>query len=174
MLILPEWIAAAQGAMRLTRVPTSSQIAQFGEESGWGRHEPAGSNDPFGIKAFNPADPRVIDMTTEVVGGRVIHEDQPFRVFKDLGAAFLFHAQLIANDRRYAPAMAALPNLELFVRLMAKVYATQPGYDVMLLNIIRGDNLAQYDRLAPAPAATDLTAARAAMPPSLVDIGPGQ
>jgi flagellum-specific peptidoglycan hydrolase FlgJ len=143
MIMQPEWVSAAQAAMRATRVPASVSLAQFGLESGWGQHMPPRSNNPFGIKAFHGGG--IESETTEVIGGQVIHEDQPFAVYPDLATAFQAHAELISTDPRYAPAMAALPDLEGFVALMAKHYATAPNYAAQVLEIIRGDNLVRFD-----------------------------
>jgi flagellum-specific peptidoglycan hydrolase FlgJ len=136
-------IAAAQAAQKATRVPASVSIAQYGLESGWGKHMPLNSNNPFGIKAFHGGG--VDAETTEFVGGKIVHEEQPFAIFPDLSAAFLAHARLIATLGVYAPAMAQLPNLEAFVKLMAQHYATDPAYATKILGIIHIDGLEQYD-----------------------------
>jgi flagellum-specific peptidoglycan hydrolase FlgJ len=143
MNLEPEWIAAAKAAQTATGVPASVSLAQFGLESGWGKHMPLGSNNPFGIKAFHGGG--VSSMTTEVVGGKVIHEEQPFAVFTDLSAAFVAHAHLLSGLSVYAPAMAALPDVTKFVTLMAEHYATDPGYAQKILGIIHMGNLTQYD-----------------------------
>jgi flagellum-specific peptidoglycan hydrolase FlgJ len=143
MKMQPEWIGAAQTAQEAWKVPASVSLAQMGLESGWMQHLPPGSNNPFGIKAFHGGG--VSAETTEVVGGQVIHEQQPFAVFPTLADAFTAHAKLIATDARYAPAMAALPDVQRFVFAMAKVYATDPAYATKLLAIISGDALTQYD-----------------------------
>lgn len=143
MNLEPEWIAAAKAAQVATRVPASVSLAQFGLESGWGKHMPAGSNNPFGIKAFHGGG--VSAATTEVIGGKVIHEDQPFAVYPDLKTAFLAHARLLSHVRVYAPAMAVLPDVAKFVALMAPHYATDPGYAMKIMGIIHSGNLTQYD-----------------------------
>lgn len=140
----PVVVAAAKAAMHATRVPASVQIAQFALESGWGAHEPPGSNNPFGVKDFHGAD-AVWAMTTEVIHGQVIHEKQPFKRYASLEAAFDDHALLFVRIALYAPAMAALPNVDNFVVLMAKHYATDPDYARKILALIRADGLATYD-----------------------------
>lgn len=144
MQMQPEWVLAARAAMQATRVPASISLAQFGEESGWGKDMPPGTNNPFGIKAFHGGG--VESPTIEYVHGRAEHIDQPFAKFDTLDAAFLAHGRLIATDPRYAPAMAALPDVAAFVAHMAPVYATDPGYAGKLLAIITGDRLAPYDQ----------------------------
>lgn len=143
MNLEPEWIEAAKAAQAATRVPASVSLAQFGLESGWGRHMPPGSNNPFGIKAFHGNG--VSAETTEVVNGKVVHEEQPFAEFPDLSAAFTAHAHLIASLSVYAPAMAVLPDVTKFVTLMAKHYATDPAYAIKIMGIIHSGNLTQYD-----------------------------
>jgi len=142
-MVQPEIVAAAQAAQRATGVPASVSIAQYGLESGWGRHMPPGSNNPFGIKAFHGGG--VEARTAEVADGRAVTETQPFAVFASVAEAFAAHARLIATDRRYAPAMAALPDIGRFVRAMAAHYATDPAYAGKVLAIIAGDDLARYD-----------------------------
>lgn len=144
MQMQPSWVAAAKAAMAATRVPASVSLAQFGLESGWGAHMPPDSLNPFGVKDFRGAN-AVWAMTTEVEHGVVVHVKQPFRRYPSLADAFTEHAQLLATDRRYAPAMAALPDLAAFVAHMAPVYATDPGYAGKLLAIIHGDGLARFD-----------------------------
>ncbi len=143
MNLLPEWIAAAKAAQAATKIPASVSLAQFGLESGWGKHMPANSNNPFGIKNFHGGG--VSATTTEVVNGKVIHEEQPFAVFPDLTAAFTAHAHLLASISVYSAAMGVLPNVTAFVNLMAKHYATDPGYAQKILSIIHSGNLTQYD-----------------------------
>jgi flagellum-specific peptidoglycan hydrolase FlgJ len=147
----PFVIAAAQGGQRTTMspalpggIPASSQIAQFGQESGWGRDMPGLSNNPFGIKAL-PGQPSVLVPTHEFVGGRFVVVKAAFRVFPTLADAFEAHAQLLATAPVYAAARAKLPDVFAFVAAMAAEYATDPHYGDELTAIIRGDGLTQYD-----------------------------
>jgi len=139
----PDVIAAAQAAQKATRVPASVSIAQYGLESGWGQHMPPGTNNPFGIKAFYGND--VMSQTTEVINGKVVHEEQPFAVYDNIADAFIAHANLIATSPVYANAMNQLPNLPMFVAIMAHHYATDPQYAPKIMEIIRDGNLTQYD-----------------------------
>lgn len=143
LILKPEWIAAAKSAQTATTVPSSVSLAQFGLESGWGQHMPAGSNNPFGIKAFHGDG--VQSPTTEVVNGKIVHISQPFAVYPDLKTAFLAHALLLTHNPAYKPAMAALPDITKFVELMAEHYATDPAYAQKILGIIHSGNLTQYD-----------------------------
>jgi hypothetical protein len=133
-------IAAAQVAQNQTRVPACVSIAQWAVESGWGAHTPPGSNNPFGVKDFHGAD-AVWAWTTEVVHGVMQHVKQPFKRYASLNDAFAGHAELLAGDHRYAPAMAALPDIAAFVKLMAPVYATAPNYGEMIMDVITDSDL---------------------------------
>lgn len=142
-MIDPAVIIAAKVAQKATKVPASVSIAQYGLESGWGKHEPPGSNNPFGIKAFHGGG--VNAMTTEVIGGKVIHVEQPFAIYPSLTGAFLAHAHIISTLGVYAPAMAVLPDVTKFVKLMAQHYATDPHYADKILGLIQADGLTKYD-----------------------------
>jgi flagellum-specific peptidoglycan hydrolase FlgJ len=143
-VITEEVIKAAQDAEKNWKVPASVTIAQYGLESGWGKHMPSGSNNPFGIKASKGI-PSVLVSTHEFIHGRFVVVKAPFRVFKDLSEAFDYHAKLLATGTVYKPAMSVLPDADLFVTKMAKVYATDPNYAKTLLEIINEDNLNQYN-----------------------------
>ena len=138
-------IAAAKAAMVATRVPASVTIAQYALESGWGKHMPPDSNNPFGIKQFDLSLPHVMASTTEVINGKLVHEMQPFAAYPAIAAAFAAHADLIATKPIYAAAMLALPDVGQFVTLMAEHYATDPQYAQKLLTLIDEDHLEQYD-----------------------------
>lgn len=144
MILEPEWINAAKAAQAATGVPASVSLAQFGLESGWGKHMPPGSNNPFGIKNFHGGGTAVA-MTSEVINGVVVHKTQPFAVFSSLTDAFMAHAKLFTTVPLYSAAMKALPDVTEFVNLMAPHYATDPGYAQKILGIIHMGNLTQYD-----------------------------
>lgn len=142
----PEIIAAAKAAHVVWPIiPPSVDIAQWQIESGWGEHMPAGSNNPFGIKAL-PGQPHVDAMTSEYVGGRFVRVSQPFRKYASLAEAFIDHSRLLATAAPYAAARAKLPDVRAFVIEMAKRYATDPGYAAKILGQIDAGNLTQYDR----------------------------
>lgn len=138
----PAVIAAAQAAAAKWRVPASVSIAQYGIESGWGAKCP-GCN-PFGIKRL-AGYPCQQFLTHEVVDGKRISEVQTFAKFATIDIAFLVHAKLIATRPQFAEAMAALPDLEKFVGLMAAHYATDPAYAHTIMAVINGDDLRKYD-----------------------------
>lgn len=144
-------VAAAQSGQRATMspalpggIPASVQIAQFGQESGWGKDMPGLSNNPFGIKAL-PGQPSVLAPTREFVAGRYVAVRAPFRVYATLADAFEDHAQLLASAPVYAAARAKLPDVFAFAEGLTGVYASDPHYGDELCAIIRGDGLTRYD-----------------------------
>jgi flagellum-specific peptidoglycan hydrolase FlgJ len=142
----PEVIGAAQNAERKWGVPASITIAQYGLESGWGVHMPAGSNNPFGIKA-SANQPSVLASTKEYVNGKPIPVNAYFRKFDSLSDAFEAHAELLQTSKYYARArMYEHPGEDdQFAGALTGVYATDPNYGSLLTSIIRSGNLTQYD-----------------------------
>jgi flagellum-specific peptidoglycan hydrolase FlgJ len=138
-------IAAAQAAQRKWSVPASVTIAQWAIESGYGAHVPAGSNNPFGIKA-RAGQPSVSAMTTEVIGGRTIHLPQPFRKFGSLAEAFDLHGQLLHDGRPYRHAMTLAGNPDAFANALTGVYATDLHYGRSLTALMKALDLYRYDR----------------------------
>ncbi|MFV3517229.1 glucosaminidase domain-containing protein, partial [Mycobacterium tuberculosis] len=74
-------------------------MAQYGLESSYGRRMPAGSNNPFGIKA-RPGEPYVLARTREEDrAGRSYYITAKFRKFANLEEAFDAHAKLLSSKR---------------------------------------------------------------------------
>lgn len=145
-----EVIAAAQAAERTYAILTSIQLAQWADESGWGAHMPAGSNNPFGIKArLNGAgeaiDAYVESATSEMVDGRTIHIVAPFRKFASIDEAFAYHAALLATGKPYARARRVRGDYVAFAHALTGVYASDPAYGDKLIGLIQGDGLLTYD-----------------------------
>lgn len=139
-----EVIAAARAAQAANHIPASVTMAQWALESGHGAHMPAGSNNPFGIKAAG-SQPFVEARTREVVHGRSIYITAHFRKFDTLADAFTKHGELLANARPYANARAQLPDADRFADALTGVYATDPNYGTLLKQIMHGANLYRYN-----------------------------
>ncbi|NIJ07242.1 flagellum-specific peptidoglycan hydrolase FlgJ [Sphingomonas vulcanisoli] len=138
-------IGAAQAAELRRGIPAAISLSQYGVESGWGRHMPAGSNNPFGIKAL-PGQPFVMARTREVDrAGRSYYINAKFRKFASLDEAFDEHARLL-QGRRYARARAAGSD-DGFADALTGVYATDPHYGTALKRQIHSKNLGQYDHI---------------------------
>lgn len=148
-----EIVAAAQTAEHETRIPAAVSLAQWAIESGYGRFMPAGSNNPFGIKA-GKGQPSVIAHTREEhANGSSYYIDAAFRKFATIGEAFVGHGGLLAHGAPYASAYKLLPvsgtatpaQVEAFTREMAKHYATAHNYADVLISLMRSRNLYAID-----------------------------
>ena len=145
-----EVIVAAKVADHLWDIPSSITIAQWALESGWGEHIPPGSNNPFGIKA-KAGEPFCTANTHEVIDNTTIPLNARFRVFKSLGEAFSYHAQLLSQSPVYAKARSFLPNIKLFCNALGggtpehPSYSTSPTYGAELMAIINESNLERFD-----------------------------
>lgn len=139
-------IQAAQAAQAKWLVPTSCTIAQWALESDYGKSEPPGSNNPFGIKA-KLGEPSVICETHEVIDGRTVTLQAPFRKFDTLDAAFDYHGQLLATLPVYKPVMKARMNADDFANALTGRYATDPNYGAKLVAIMKAHNLYSFNDL---------------------------
>ena len=144
MAMIPnEVIDAARAACYKWKVPASVSLAQWIVESGWGAHEPAGSNNPFGIKA-SVGQPHVDAVTHEFTHGRYVQITAHFAKFASVADAFDAHAKLLATHPAYRPAMQAR-NSEVFAERLNGVYATDPHYGDKLVASMEKYGLEKYD-----------------------------
>jgi flagellum-specific peptidoglycan hydrolase FlgJ len=144
---IPQFVIdASQNAQRHWQVPACVSIGQWAYESGWGKHMPNASFNPFGIKAIGN-EPYVSVPTHEYVRGHLITVEAKFRKFANFDEAFDAHAKLLATAWIYHSAMQAwmTGDINLGIRLMAAHYATDPHYAPVLMSIIHANNLQQYD-----------------------------
>ena len=141
-----EWLApAAQAQTRCYNLPASVLIAQGAIESGWGQAV-IGQYNLLGRK-WNGAGPYIELPTQEYEDGRYVTIWAKFQDYPSLLHACDDWCILMTQESCYAPAVAALPDLAQFVRLMATKYATNPNYSDDILRTIRANNLTQYDEL---------------------------
>lgn len=108
-------------------VPAAVTMAQFQLESGNGKHMPAGSNNPFGIKA-RAGQPYVEAETTEFINGVETRISQKFAKFDSMADAFDARAKLLATSPRYASAQQYRDDPKAYAAEIAKSYATDPAY----------------------------------------------
>jgi len=144
LIIDPSAIASAQDSRRRWGVPADVSLAQFGVESAWGRLEPAGSNNPFGIQRL-PGLPYVSANSFEYRNGARVAVVENFAKFASLEQAFEEHGKLIATNPAYRKAMAVKDDSQAFANALTGVYATAPNYGRALIAIMREFNLAQYE-----------------------------
>lgn len=141
----PDVILAAQTAYEKWGIPASISLAQWALESGWGKHMPPDSCNPFGVKA-GVGQPFVTCRTREVdPTGKEYFIDAKFRKFASLAEAFDLHAKLLATSPNYTHARKLLPSAIAFADALTGVYATDPAYGAELRAIMRGSNLYRFD-----------------------------
>ncbi len=103
----------------------------------------------FGIKGKAPDGKSVDFGTSEVVGGKVIHEKDTFRAYTGFSDAADDYGRFLSENARYKHAFAVKQDPEKFVTEIARAgYATDPNYAKSLISIIRSHHLAHWDRLA--------------------------
>jgi hypothetical protein len=109
-------------------IPAAVTLAQFGLESSFGKHMPAGSNNPFGMHAAAGQD-YVVGSDWDASGKRV---PTRFRKFKSLQEAFDAHAKLLATGAAYAEARKHKDDPFAFADALTGHYATDPQYGFKL------------------------------------------
>lgn len=151
MTKIPANIVAAAQAAEKEFYPygpfVSVSIAQWALESAYGRAEPEGSNNPFGIKAVE-GQASVVAWTHETLHGVYVEIPQHFAKYASVEEAFMAHAKLLATSPCYHAAQHAQTADE-YAQALQGVYATGiPGhpYGAALVAIMRAGDLYQFDR----------------------------
>lgn len=141
-LLLP----AAQATHLATGIPASFILAQAALETGWGAHAP-GCN-LFGIKPGPTWEgPVTAIMTHEFIKGVRTQVVDNFRAYKDWAECMADHANFFKVNPRYAACFKETTG-EGWARAVAKAgYATDPKYAEILVAIMRGRKMSQYDVL---------------------------
>lgn len=145
-------IEAANTSEKDTGVRSCITLAQWALESGYGRHMPIRSNNPFGIKA-RPGQPYVEASTKEFQNGKWITVVARFRKFDSIADAFVHHARLLCSGP-YKVALKYRADWRKFLQRIAPIYATDPKYFQKIESIICQYKLADHDLslLLPPPA----------------------
>ena len=156
-------IAPAQASERLTGVPASITMAQAILESGWGKHHIGSAHNYFGVKAQtvlgkvtygSVATGYVNVKTKEHLGGKDITISDNFRSYKSIQDSFVDHGNFLRGNHRYLTILTAYANdgdADAFARGLQKAgYATDPHYAELLIKIMKGRNLYQYNLKRPA------------------------
>jgi hypothetical protein len=152
-------IAAAQASQAKWKIPASVTLAQWSLESSWGRKMPAGSNNPFGIKAAS-GQPFVEAITHEHLDGRDVTISARFRKFESIAEAFDEHGKLLATRPAYERARGLVKDPDAFADALTGVYATDPNYGALLKRLMKDHNLYQYDTAKPTVSGTTKEAPR--------------
>jgi flagellum-specific peptidoglycan hydrolase FlgJ len=142
---------AAVDSQDATGVPASVTIAQAIIESYWGSSRlSAEDNNYFGIKGdTKPGTAGVVWFNTwEVLGGRSVTINAPFRAYNSMAESFLDHGRFFLENSRYASALAVEDDARKFAQAIARDgYATGPGYADKLIQLMDRYNLYRYDDL---------------------------
>lgn len=147
---LRELIPQAQKAQKQTGICASAMMAQAILESSWGRSGLAQrAHNLFGVKAdASWTGPTISIDTKEYIDGKWVIVPAKWRAYPDWEASIEDHAKFLMDNPRYAPALAVKDQPELFChQLQACGYATDPHYADLLISIIHGRNLTQYDNI---------------------------
>lgn len=127
------------------RISAALIIAQGALESGWGKTAAAMGNNIFGIKA-DPSwhGPTTTQQTKEYVNGQWITVTAKFRAYPSIQACLEDHDGFLLQSR-YANLVGV--DYKTACHLIASVdhYATDPTYEMQLLEIINEYGLAKYD-----------------------------
>src|SRR3954451_16601751 len=117
-----------------TGVPASVTIAQATIESGRGQSGlTRQANNYFGIKGQGPAG-HIIMKTREVINGRSIMVDAPFRKYHNAAESFADHSRFFLENPRYRQAMLVADDAKQFaVEIQRAGYATDPDYAKKLI-----------------------------------------
>ncbi|MGE5111889.1 MAG: glycoside hydrolase family 73 protein [Acidobacteriaceae bacterium] len=143
---LQQAIAAAEASSKSSGLLVGVTVAQAAIESAWGNSELSRkANNYFGIKAHGKH--TVLEMpTTEVINGVAQKVTARFASYRNMAECFTCRDQLITNGAVYAEARTNARDPELFVRDLAKHWATDPNYAEKILKIYRENNLSNLDR----------------------------
>ena len=126
-------------------VPVSVMLAQAVTESGWGRK--VKSNAYFGIKG-KALDGTSVQIATHEYDstGKVAKTDE-FRDYKSFAEAADDYGRLFNTNPKLKHALAFRNDPERFIDEIVRAhYATDPNYKKTLMDVIRDDHFAQYDK----------------------------
>jgi flagellum-specific peptidoglycan hydrolase FlgJ len=139
-------VPGALAAQREYGVPASVTIAQAIDESGWGQSGLATKDhNLFGIKGEGPAGSDT-QLTEEYVDGHWQVTIASFRAYHNVAQSIADHGKLLATSGYYQAAMAHTQNPDAFASALTGIYATDPQYGHILINLMRQYNLYQYDQ----------------------------
>jgi hypothetical protein len=138
---------------RRTGMSAAIQTSQAILETGWGQYVPSDkytgkeSNNLFGIKG-SASNGSVISNTWEVYNGVTYRIDAEFRAYKDPVESWNDHKVLLQKDR-YGIFRDVMYNSTMGAWAIRRAgYATDPSYPIKLIDIIRTNNLREYDKVS--------------------------
>jgi hypothetical protein len=139
-------LADAQAVKKQCTVPVAVTLAQSALETGWGRS--VVGNAYFGIKATRPDQPSVTATTHEFIDGQLLSTTAAFCSYASYTEAALAYGTFLRQNARYGPAFQHVDNPEAFALAVAAAgFATDPRYGNKLVDLMRQNDLEQYDRV---------------------------
>lgn len=149
-----EIINAAMQSQIEDGIPAAITLAQWAQESGYGAHMPANSNNPFGITAGR-------GWTGKTVQGNNAAGTDPatYRVYDSLADAFKDHAAVLKSDY-YDIDGLDVSDVDGWIAALGP-YAEDENYGNALRQIIEDNHLSQYTEMAKQYSASSLSAASA-------------
>jgi len=142
---LKEVAATAVALEAQTGCPAQLLIAQWAVESEWGA-KPAGNSNFFGIKKSDRHNLCCTVTTREVVNGTSIVENLQFADYASLADSCRDYVWLITCGAPYHAAWQQYLNnrdLHTLIAAVARVYATDSGYEQLVATIAGQENVAQ-------------------------------
>jgi len=144
--------------MHRTGVPASLTVAQAILESNWGKSAlTVKANALFGIKAAGSWTGKTHTMqTTEYIGGKQIITTAAFRAYGSWSDSIADHSALLTGLPRYKDVIGEQDYRAACKAIKKAGYATDPDYDVKLINLIELYKLSSYDFAAPSGVAVSI------------------
>jgi len=139
-----EIVQGAQAAEKTWGVPACIGLSQCILESQGFKLMPVGSNNGLGIQALSGL-PSVAAPSFEYIHGVREPVVEHFAKFTSIADAFYEWGKLLATNPVYADAFAARDDWITFILRMAPHYATAPNYAAILIEIVKANNLNQYN-----------------------------
>ena len=139
-------IAAAQMAQAQTGCLASVSLAQWAQESGFGKYQ-LHANNPFGMKWHKGSKYGYVSvLTKEWENGHYVTVPARFIAFPSIESAFLEHGKMLMDPQGpYKSAIQYKADWRRFIETIAPIYATDPNYALHLISIVLSFGLAQYD-----------------------------
>lgn len=141
-------------AMNKTGMAASIQMAQAILETGWGQYVPVDkysgkiSRNLFGIKGKGSAG-SIISTTKEEYNGVLYTIDDYFRAYNDVSESWDDHKVLLLNKERYKIFRDVMyDHIRGAYAIRRAGYATDSGYPVKLISIIKKNDLRKLDEVS--------------------------
>lgn len=150
----PEYLTAAEPVARAVAeeygIPASVTAAQSILESGWGESELAVAHrNFFGFKCVSGRPGPIASGCHEYPTTECTPECQPataaFRVYPSMKDSFRDYGRLISTSKYYAHALPFADDAKVFIREVAKSYATDPKYAGKVIRLMDQHDLYRLD-----------------------------